>query len=725
MRRSALAALALLTLAGWTGSIDATETPTPQGRSVDPVVLTGARFPAWSAGPDPTFREPQAPGNPKALGGGVPADPLGQSDCRRQSGEDGTTDHNCYQSSRLPRNPLRGAPVDRLLGYRWDRVAGEFVQIPFQVDERFARYLSNNASDFGAYSGVDQHNTYAFDREGFRFTDNDPADVCKPRPRLEPDGSRPSTMPDPVVGLDDDDELVFMYRDAGGQAPVGAAALPPGIEAAYEVAIADPSNPGAIAYAYVMRAVAGGPAPAYTAENSPHVRYRRDTGPNRLGADLFVYSQSSYSSYGAAPKGPYCDPVTGLVAGTGQRRPLDTAWVYTPRYAFRYDGRWLMTELHVATDVTLPAGSEPALSSYGPDLIDRWKARAFAQDPSSRTPCCGYEEEDTNWGGSSILMGERAGPVRVIRETWGADSSTNNARRETFYRDLILFGDSLRVHPIPPLDGIYVQWDYNATKVERYYNPSLPEVGVVVDGQNDEVFGNLDDPCNPQYDARDSGITKTYRDAYRGAGMCQAVRYHQSIDVTDPSHSGPEGTLQWEEVAGPYGTVVTRWSIREYTPGGAAQSLLAVPYYRDDSCFDDGTGTDPGPRRLERKSTELQTYRLPGSDVDLPRTCWTPSDGPPDPAFVAGVQPIPGTDPVRYLGDEFGDERYFQGDIGTHGLHLLLVAESDNLYLTVPVTEIVSEQRMVVLPGNPGNVGERYGRWVEYPLQAVVSPWTG
>ena len=32
-------------------------------RSVEPVVLTGSLFPSWSAGPDPTFREPQTPTN--------------------------------------------------------------------------------------------------------------------------------------------------------------------------------------------------------------------------------------------------------------------------------------------------------------------------------------------------------------------------------------------------------------------------------------------------------------------------------------------------------------------------------------------------------------------------------------------------------------------------------------------------------------------------------------
>jgi hypothetical protein len=95
----------------------------------------------------------------------------------------------------------------------------------------------------------------------------------------------------------------------------------------------------------------------------------------------------------------------------------------------------------------------------------------------------------------------------------------------------------------------------------------------------------------------------------------------------------------------------------------------------------------------------------------------------PDPNFVAGPQPYNPSDPNSPLiGDQIGDERYFQGDIGTSGVHLLLVAESDNLQLTVPVTEIDTEQRIVVLPGDQPNVGETYGRSVEFPLRTAVLP---
>ena len=94
------------------------------------------------------------------------------------------------------------------------------------------------------------------------------------------------------------------------------------------------------------------------------------------------------------------------------------------------------------------------------------------QDPGSNTPCCGYEEEDTNWGGSSTLLGERVGPVRAIRETWGADSGTNVIRRETFYRDEMRQKTWLRVHVIPPLDGIYAQWDFNAGADDHVLQPA-------------------------------------------------------------------------------------------------------------------------------------------------------------------------------------------------------------------------------------------------------------
>ncbi|MFP5225133.1 MAG: hypothetical protein ACLGH3_06240 [Actinomycetota bacterium] len=713
------------------------DTPVRVERGTEPVVLQGSAFPSWSAGPDLTFREPQSPTNYDTFDAQryLP-EPL-RSDCYAEGegwnpyddGDNG--DRSCVQESRLPRNPNTGAPTNRLLGYRWN--GDNFEQIPFQVDERFVRYLSNNASGFAFYSGIDQDTSYAYDREGFRYSwdewldggghlnPNNGGDVCKATPRP---GTRVvdgyGTTPDPVVGLDDNDELVFMWSDAGAQAPVDAV-LPDGIVDGYEIAVADPSDPEDVAFAYIMQAAEDGPQPAFD-ETNGYVRYERDAD-----ADMFVYSQSSYDGYGAAPKGPYCDdngavvttprrardvpasPVDPLGRAVEQRRPKDTAWVKTPTYWFRYEGRWLMTQIRVSPD---GSGLEED-PNMGPDLVDQWKARAFQQRPGGTTPCCGYEEEVNNWGGSSILMGERWGPVRVIRTAWGADSSTNNVKTEIFYRDEVRASDALRVHVIPPADGIYVQWDYNAGKVSTYYNPWVTE-GVPIDGKNDEVFGNTrvhiaqdrlevhdDDPVpviGPQHHEVPLAGGEDKCEIAGQDGVCN------DLDFADPFFSGPAAALNWEQIAGPYGSIVARWNIREHT-GGDAYSIIAQPYYRDDSCFDDGTGSDPGPHLRSRGVDDgpYATYTDRYGEI-RERICWD-----------ADVHGDPQLDPD-------GPRKFWQGDIGTHGVHIQIIADSDNANMTVPLTEMMIEQRMVILPGEQPNVGELYGRNTEFPLQVRARP---
>lgn len=762
-------------------------TPTSaQDRSPDPVVLTGNQFPSWSAGPEIVAHEPGSPLNSSTVGQQANEPPALQSQCYAP----GTNpydpkdngDHSCIQDSRVPSenntaadaangvlNTNIGADVNRIVGFRWDAARNAFVQFPLQVDEKFTRFISNNASGFAFYSGIDQETNYAFDREGFRYTSDqsqtqpggDPcvAEPSKGAPALNAEGF--SAQADPIKGLDDNDEVAFMWRDAGAdQAPTGAA-LPSGVVSSYKVAVADPSNPSAVRYAYVALSTSDrdpGDAEQTIREwNHEHayVRYTRDPS-----AGIFQYSQSSYDGYGAAAKGPYCtvNPDGTHTPSTAhgqyaQRRPGDGAWVTTGRYAFRYDGRWLMTQLRICPgqhaaeepgDEHATCGLEDgAPSGYGPNILDQWKARAFQQRPSGTTPCCGYEEEVNNWGGSSILFGERWGPVRVIRSTWGADSSTNNVKTEVFYPESILFGDNLRVHPIPPFDGIYIMWDYRAGKVATYYNPWKPD-GAPIDGKNDEVFGNQNwtltqdgariqdqDPVpvvGPQDHAVGSPDAKNCQIAGQD-GVCN------DIDVVDPTFDGPAGSLNWEEVAGPNGGVVTRWSIKKHT-GGDAYNLIATPYYRDDSCFDDGTGNDPGPHLKSRSvdtgassngsfAGDAAQYYDPSDptggdhhDGWKPRVCWKPSDGDPQDASVGDGRP----------------RKFWNADIATHGLHINLIADSDNAYQTVPVDEIDSEQRMVVLPPalvdptgsmtGTVNVGEQFGRSVEYPLQTIVTPFS-
>jgi hypothetical protein len=676
---AALGTAAVLIAPASAGAVGAPAINVPAARDTEPVVLTGAEFPGLAVPANQTVKVPF----------------MDLKDC--QSFNDKCA-HNHYAQPEIDTSQKQdgGPDVKSILGYRWQ--GGQWHQIPFQVDEVFTRYLDNSASGFAVYSGEDQHTSYAFDREGFRFNTSTPSDPCK---ALPDDGI--STTPDPVKGLDTNDEMAFMASDAGEQAPSNAP-LPKGIVtgSGREVRVTDPYAPSSARYVYVMQAASGGPAPAFSGSNG-YVHYQRDAN-----ADTFEKSESSYQSYGNAARGPVCDKNGNVVLGPDgkpaieKRRPRDYATITTPRYRFRYDGRWLMTQIQVA-------GQDGA---YGPDLVDRWKARAFAQDPGSNTPCCGFEEEDTNWGGSSTLLGEKVGPVRAIRETWGADSGTNVIRRETFYRDEMHQKTWLRVHVIPPLDGIYSQWDFNAAKVTRYYNDSTPPAGVPIDGQDDDV-GNFDDPCNPKYNGNPQDPSKVdggYRTLYQAAHVCDLttalgqisdkLNAHLSIDLTDPTFNTVNASLSWNEVAGQYGTIVDRFQIdkaTDLTPGGAAQSLLAAPYYRDDSCFDDGTGADPGPK-VHLRSDQEPTTAADGTT----RKCWTPHDGDPK-----------------------GSDHFFQGSIGTHGLHLIFLAESDNARQTVPLDEIVAEQRMVMVPGEcTGAAGEKYGRGFEKPLLPVPGPFS-
>ena len=700
-------------------------------RDTEPVVLKGSQLPTWAVPANQTFKFPfmdlagssdacsttfdptkadlsKITGggyNPLEGGVGIP-DPSGPSAGTITYDPDQCPPQH-YATPELDTSGVTGqagvagTPVGSILGYAWDPKHNRFQQIPLQVDEVFTRYLDNSRSGFALYSGQDQQTTYAFDREGFRFTNNAPDNPCQAV-------ANSPTAADPVVGLDSNDEIAFMVEDAGPAAPAGTP-LPNGIEDARQVALVDPLNGGKATYVYLMRATAKGPRPAYDASNG-YVRYQRDAN-----ADLFVKSESSYRDYGNAPKGPYCDPATGQQVldadGTpaiAQRRPLDRATIATKRYRFRYDGRWLLTQLKISADDKLPSDKK---KTYGADLVDRWKARAFAQDPSSETPCCGYEEEDSNWGGSSILLGEKVGPVRAIRETWGADSGTNVVRRETFYKSEMRQKSWLRVHVIPPLDGIYAQWDFNAGRVDRFYNARNADSGFAIDGRNDEAFGNLDDPCNDDYDKNDTGaFTKGYRQAYNmlafgSYSFCKNFPYHQSVDISDPTFGDANAALTWSQVTGPSGTIVDRTaaSVDDISPGGAAQSLVAVPYYRDDACFDDGTGSDPGPELHPRDPGAERATGANGA-----RTCWSAAKG------------TPGTT------DGAGDPAYWQGSIATHGLHLLFVADSDNARQTFPVDEIVAETRMVMLPGRrDGSVGEQYGRDFVKPLVSAITPTFG
>ena len=773
-----------------------------------PVVLTGQDFPSWSSGPEVTARAPQGPADYGVADSQAPLPPNLRSDCYQSNPQpdvNGSTDpnhndHNCFQGSQSPvRTVLKGIDPNSLRGYQWN--GRGFVQIPFQVDTKWVHYLTNNASGFAFYSGADQMTTYTFDHQPFVETSNPPlphdcpgvsTGCVPPSPnQLEqaaivchaqaPAGISDPT-PDPNKSLINSDELAFMARDAGDQAPSGTK-LPTGIASAYEVRLVDPSTQET-RFVYVMESAPGKKAGAYavpmryTAANSPYVHYTPDKD-----AGMLAFSQSDFNNYGVAPSGPACKsngtPEGEAVIGQGfkydangdvvldpktyvQRRTLDTGWITTPRYRFRYDGRMVMDNLGVSPD-------DKGLSKddYGPSIIDRWKGRAFQQAPGGKTPCCGYEDEQVNWNGSSMTMGIKVGPVRVIRVTWGSDSGTNVTRTDIFYANSVVHQFGLRVHPIPPLDGIYTQWDMAAGRLTTYYNPYNSN-GVPITGINPVLLGDINAHIGPDGIAESSNdqLGRTVGPISVGNPNNQTCTSDAcvfgSFNVGDPTYSGEAPTLlSWEEMTGSAGTLVEKWQIDPSTvsPGGAQGLVEAQPYYVDDSCFDDGTGNDPGPRVIPRSDHEPTTWgfedaggspvavspapapadRYPGlvtrdgetydGTQAYQRRCWNHHlDGSPynipGTATYDSSKPAEAQDPIPdpTFGPQ-GDVRYFQGDIATHGLHLLFTSDSDNADATVPTDEEDSLDTQLILPPNQGDVGQAATQPYVTPIQAAATPF--
>src|SRR3954469_16232416 len=201
--RGALA-VALALAAATPAAAQAPDLYQPPARASEAVVLKASQLGNWSAPANQTAKVPLT----DIFDCGLAAD---RNTCA----------HNHYQQPEVDTGDKlgRGADVRRIAGFRWDAGRHRFVQIPFQVDEVFTRYLDNSASGFAAYSGQDQHTTYAYDREGWRYTESDPSNPCVAVPK---DGVK--TTPDPVRGLDNNDELAFMASDAGPRAPEGAPA---------------------------------------------------------------------------------------------------------------------------------------------------------------------------------------------------------------------------------------------------------------------------------------------------------------------------------------------------------------------------------------------------------------------------------------------------------------------------------------------------------------------
>ena len=666
-----------------TDPLSAVQRTASAARQVEAVVLTGSQLPGWSAPSAAGLPHPYPSGTgliDQCESAGIPSE-FCQGVLGTLAGTPlDTSIRSAHNGSFLyPPNwqvgdePIRGGvPVGKIAAYAY--VGTGWTEIPVQIDEKFPYFLANSHSDFGIYSGTDEELTYAFDLE--RWNPGDSADGCS--------AVAPKGTPDPVGGLDDDDELVFMAKDAGGMAPTGS--LPAGVPAdapSQLVTIADPLDPATTRIVYLFR-LAGGSS---FAGKQHYVRYTRDANADQwIDRSFFADNDpekigTSNTGYGANLKGTVCHPTEGRKQ-SNDRFPRDGVTVQTDTYVWKASGRWMVREIGIAK----PDGS----GHYGADLIDRWKGRAFQQSPDSTISLVGFEDEQVNWEANAVLLGERCGPVRCIRETWGADSGTNVTKTESFYRDAVSYRYHVRVHPIPP-DGLYTSWDYNRgamvpTPAEqkagvpegRYYTILRPQ-GVPIDGLNDDL-GQIDSIAPVAGYCLTSDGPQPSRD-----GRCPLF-----LDVADATFNLPLAFANWEQVSGKgdLGSLVYTFELKGLT---SLATPAVVPYYRDDACLDDGTGDDPVQRPY-------------------------PGEASTDPRVVAGYTDRNGDGVI-------GCEEK-QGVYAQHGVHYFFTGDVDNAFLVgKPINEIDGLQWQFMVPtAQPTNVGEPYANVSRIPLKAVAVP---
>ncbi len=707
--------------------------PVVAARASEPVVITGAQVPQWSHAA------------PQGLAATYPSGAATTGDSVRSA-------HNGILT--VPPDQRVGVNPDMIAAYRWD--GSSWQEIPVQVDQRFPYFLANGHSSFSTYSGTDEELTYAWNptahsigEESWKkvfggvtgitdpsYADPNPCDARYQLPGaagqieyaqavkngvvtpptatgVAPDDytqamTSPVHTPDGKQELTDDDEIAMMAGDAGLEAPSGTPLPKHAVAGSGQtVTIVDPTaaTDGSAPESYIYLFLKPGGSSfkvtqdaTGTVHTNGYVDMQRDANANEW-VDRYTWAPddpekigTSNTSYGPNLPGDVCrtaanndaSPKITTPDGTPRpstdRQPRDGMTVTTPTYRLSASGRWMVRQY----SITAPGKSY----SYGPNLISRWKGRAFQSSPDSSVSLVGFEDEQVNWEMNSTLLGWKVGPVRAIREIWGADSGTNVTKTEIYYRDADVYHYHVRVHPIPP-DGLYTSWDYRLGDVTTYYN-MRQQGGVPIDGTNAHSVGEVDQ------------LPVTGQPAY--------------FNTCDPTYDICSAVDMPEEVAGPHGGMVY---VAELAGASSAVSPAVVPYYRDDACFDDGTGDAPVPRPWPKNASHdavvEQGYVNYWAARGMPTTGVLTAD-----YAQLKCQPSKVGDPHTPPWQQMP----FQGAIGEMGLHYFVTGDTDNAFGPKTVDEVDAQQWRFAIPmRSASNQLLAYGQDVQAKLVATVTPF--
>ncbi len=312
-------------------------------------------------------------------------------------------------------------PRATILGFRWTGSA--WAQVPIQIDERavvnFGKIYNNPSAVF--YGSVPANTSQLVYTGGNTWTGNDPN-----------------------AKFDADDELVFMGRDTGVQAPNGS--VPAGAVAGtgVRVMVSDPLIPGAEGFVYLFRKASG--SSLVQGAKQHYVKY------------AFKLLSGGYKATYQTTNGP--NPENSLVTGA--------------TYRHHFSDRWASDRIEIT-----------ASGASAVDILDRHKA-LFSPG------YCGRSEDtfDMPIAGSveGAFVTSKVGPVRAIRSYVGANSGPNTQRTHVFYDRREDVVTNLRVHAIPSILDFF---DYSAAAIGMTYRNDLSPAGVTVDGNPDSLTAGV------------------------------------------------------------------------------------------------------------------------------------------------------------------------------------------------------------------------------------------
>jgi hypothetical protein len=303
---------------------------------------------------------------------------------------------------------LASVAAGDVVAFRW---VNSWDQVPVQVDER-------KQVDFGAVynQGPMGFATTVFaDPDTFTGADGNP-------------------------NVDADDEVVFMAKDVGVEAP-GGASLPAGVVAGSGLKVKVRTTLGGTTregWVYLFKR-SGGLSPG--------------AGESYVSYDFQLLSGAYKTTY-KLQDGP---------------NPENTT-VSTPFYVDHFSDRWLNDQIKVR------AGDASEV-----DILDRHKVTL---GPGN----CG-RSEDTFDDAEGAFVTNKSGPVRAIRSYIGANSGPLTQREHFFYEQREDIRTFVRVHAV---GGPWDFFDYSAAAGGMTYRNNLNTGGVTIDGNPDTpVDGRL------------------------------------------------------------------------------------------------------------------------------------------------------------------------------------------------------------------------------------------